>query len=141
MSEPVKLRILFADDEVWAMRPTIDALEARGDEVVTVTDGTEVIEHLRSHRQQLPDLIILDIMMPEGAEIRTKDEGRSTGVEVYRKVRDVLRLDIPIVISTVVTDDDLLVQLKRDRLVALVHKPYRFEELADAIRQVVGAAR
>jgi CheY-like chemotaxis protein len=142
MAAPTKLRILFADDELWEMRPTIDALKARGDEVTVVTDGTEVIEYLRDNRERLPDLLVLDIMMPEGAAIKTSDDGRTTGVEVYRQIRDAMKIEIPIVISTVVTDNELLMQLKRDRKVLIVQKPYRFEELAYAIRQVMsGAAR
>jgi CheY-like chemotaxis protein len=121
------LRILFADDETYNMRGTIDALENAGAMVNVVTDGTEVLEYLRKHDGKLPDLLILDIMMPGGTEVLAPNEGRSTGVEVYQKMQD-LNIKIPIVVSTVVSDDSILGVFRRDG-VPIVGKPYRFDEL------------
>jgi CheY-like chemotaxis protein len=129
------IRVLFADDETYNMRGTIDALENAGATVEVKTDGTEVLEYLRAHRTNLPDLLILDIMMPKGIEIKTKDEGRSTGVAVYKWMQTE-KIRIPTVVSTVVSDSSIL-QIFHDHNIPIVEKPYRFDELEYQIQKVL----
>ena len=137
MSTTRPLEILFVDDERHAMAPTILALEADGHRVTVARDGTEALEAMRQMGTSQPDLIILDIMMPEGTEIHTDDEGRSTGVELYRKLRAEMNIDTPIVVLTVVTDPAILRHLSTDRRVRIVNKPFRFEELLRSIERIV----
>jgi len=133
--------ILLVDDEEVSMEATVIALEMEGAAVVQVTDGTEALRYLRNHKLSQPDLIILDIMMNEGDEIETDDEGRSTGVEVYEKIRSELKLTTPMVVSTVVSDERILSRFpdeRRDSRMTVIHKPYRFRELLAAIERVTG---
>jgi CheY-like chemotaxis protein len=133
------LRILFADDETYNMRGTIDALEFAGAKVYVVTDGTEALEFLREHKTDLPDLLILDIMMPGGPEIQPiepRDEGRSTGVKVHRRMQEE-NITIPTVVSTVVSDESILDYFRRDQKIPIVQKPYRFAELEHQIMKVL----
>jgi CheY-like chemotaxis protein len=118
------------------MQGTIEALRASGAEVNVKTDGTEVLEYMRGNKTNLPDLLILDIMMPEGTEIETKDDGRSTGVEVYKwMLRE--KIKIPTVVSTVVSDPSILKIFSDDKRIAIVEKPYRFEQLEREIQKVL----
>jgi two-component system alkaline phosphatase synthesis response regulator PhoP len=55
-------RILVVDDEVQSSRVLRGYLEQGGMEVLTAHDGREA---LRLARQERPDLIILDLMLPE----------------------------------------------------------------------------
>jgi adenylate cyclase len=79
--------ILVADDnpanvEILQMR-----LEAQGYEIKTATDGEETLTAVREH---LPDLILLDVMMP-----------KLDGIEVCRRLRADTSLPyIPIVLVT-----------------------------------------
>ncbi len=129
------MHIAFVDDEPYAMRPTIEALEARGAVVELLIDGSQILEYIKTHKGSLPDLVVLDIMLTEGPDIKTEDEGRSTGVEVYRRIRREHRL-IPIVISTVVSDGSILAAFGNDRRTAVVTKPYYFDDLCRAIERV-----
>ncbi len=136
------VRILLVDDEKYAMHGIVDALHAEGAEVTQVTDGTAALRYLREHRSSPPDLLILDIMMVEGegGEIKTDDGGRTTGVEVYRKIRHELRMQIPTVVSTVVDDPEILkifVAEPRDARVTVIQKPYRFRDLLRQIDSVM----
>jgi CheY-like chemotaxis protein len=71
---PAKGRILIAEDvRVIAFKMT-QALEAAGYTVETAADGEEC---LTKARQLLPDLVVLDIMMP-----------RMHGIEVLKTMRD-----------------------------------------------------
>lgn len=128
-------RILFADDETYSMQGTIDALKADGAIVDVVIDGTEVLEYLRKHQTDPPDLLILAIMMAGGSEIDLPDRGRTTGVEVYRKMQEE-KIRIPTVISTVVTDRSILDDLRLQRI-PILQKPYRFEELERQILKLL----
>jgi DNA-binding response OmpR family regulator len=57
--EPKK--ILLIDDELDVLRTSVILLEMAGFKVVTATDG---IDGLRKARAENPDLIILDVMLP-----------------------------------------------------------------------------
>jgi len=133
------MRILFADDSLYNMRPTREALELSGAFVATATDGTEVLQYFRDHTADPPQLLILDIMMSGGPEIETgEDGGRTTGVEVYRRLRK-MGINIPIVISTVVSDPDILKEFQNDK-VPILEKPYRYDELQRQIRKLTNRA-
>lgn len=55
-------RILAVDDEKHILRLVQINLEKAGYEVVTASNGREAIERVR---EQLPNLIVMDVMMPE----------------------------------------------------------------------------
>jgi len=57
-----KTRILVVDDELSIVKFLRANLELRGYEVLTAMDGAEA---LKTIEMELPDLVILDIMMPE----------------------------------------------------------------------------
>ena len=80
-------RILIADDTAMIRSMGRDALEALGFEVVEGADGAEAIERFREAR---PDLVLLDLNMPE-----------IDGLAVCRAIRQIpWGTDTPIVIMT-----------------------------------------
>lgn len=68
-----KTKLLIVDDEVDLLAELRPLLERSGYEVVTATDGEGALARVREER---PDLIILDVMMP-----------RLDGREVLRRLR------------------------------------------------------
>jgi DNA-binding response OmpR family regulator len=66
-------RILVADDEPHLLRLVKFRLEREGYEVLTAADGDEALEIARA---EVPDLCILDVMMP-----------KRTGFDVLRELR------------------------------------------------------
>jgi DNA-binding response OmpR family regulator len=80
-------RILVVDDELDAVELIAFNLKAAGCEVVTATDGAEA---LKKARTLLPDLIVLDLMLPE-----------IDGLEVCKILRrDPATAAVPIVMLT-----------------------------------------
>ena len=57
----VKKRILAVDDEIRILTMIKKRLEFAGHEVITATDG---LEGLRLARSEKPDLIVLDLILP-----------------------------------------------------------------------------
>jgi DNA-binding response OmpR family regulator len=73
MAEPVKTRVVVADDDLDILDLVVFKLSQAGFDAVGVTDGVAALEAIESDP---PRLAILDIMMP----------GMS-GIDVLRKVR------------------------------------------------------
>ena len=110
--------ILVVEDEPTLRETLADALEADGFRVVTAADGREALTQFRAER---PDLILLDIMLPE-----------LSGIEVTRIIR--AESGVPIVMLTA-KDSEL------DKVVGLelgaddyVTKPFSLRELTARIR-------
>lgn len=87
-------KIMVVDDEPGVLHTIKTGLEAVDDsiEVVTMNNGQECLDHLNELE---PDLIVLDLMMPE-----------MNGWLTYDKIRDQQQWqDIPIIFLTARTDD------------------------------------
>ncbi len=83
---------LNVDDDPDARDFFITVLEDNGYRTLSARDGNEALESLQT---EIPDLITLDVTMPE-----------KSGVGVYRKLREEeAYLDIPVIIITGVSDD------------------------------------
>jgi len=110
--------ILVVEDEPTLRETLAEALEADGFRVVTAGDGRDAVIRFRAER---PDLVLLDLMLPE-----------LSGIEVTRIMR--AESDVPIVMLTA-KDSEL------DKVVGLelgaddyVTKPFSLRELSARIR-------
>ena len=91
MSDGAKT-ILVVDDDPDARDFFITVLEDNGYQTVSARDGNEALDRIR---EKIPDLITLDVTMPE-----------KSGVGVYRKLKETEEyVDIPVIIITGVSDD------------------------------------
>src|SRR5690348_14933265 len=65
-----KATVLVVDDNADAVEALAQILEYEGFDVVTALDGREALDYLRT--SPLPDLILLDLMMPvmDGWQVR-----------------------------------------------------------------------
>src|SRR5512141_2538432 len=110
--------ILVVEDETTLRETLADALEVEGFRVVAAADGREALTRFRTDR---PDLVLLDLMLPE-----------LSGIEVCRIIR--AESGVPIVMLTA-KDSEL------DKVVGLelgaddyVTKPFSLRELSARIR-------
>ena len=96
-AENVKGRVLVVDDEEYNRLLLRDLLETRGHQVEEAANGKEALQAVAA---QLPDIILLDIMMPgmDGFEVckRLKEEPRTAHIPVLmitalREREDLLR--------------------------------------------------
>ncbi len=120
-----KRTILVVDDEPKLLGVVRDYLERDGYRVVTAADGQEALEHFRRSR---PDLVVLDLMLPE-----------MDGTEVCRRIRR--DSDVPIIMLTARAEevDELLgLELGADDYVT---KPFSPRALMARVRTVLRRAR
>jgi DNA-binding response OmpR family regulator len=73
-------RVLVADDSETILLLMRTRLELAGYEVETAADGQEVTERVRPGDCQLPDLLLLDAMMPRKSGLDALRELRAAGV-------------------------------------------------------------
>jgi len=72
-------RILVADDSETILLLLRTRLEMEGHEVITATDGQEVIDNVSA--SDPPDILLLDAMMPGKSGIDALRELRATGIQ------------------------------------------------------------
>ncbi len=117
----MKGRIVLAEDDPRQARILTLYLEREGHSVVVAEDGLHAIEEFR---RRLPDLLILDVMMPN-----------LDGHDVCRIVR--AESDVPILLLTArSSEDDVLVglDLGADDYIT---KPYRSREVMARVRALL----
>ena len=119
--ESVKEKILVVDDEASIRRILETRLSMIGYDVVTAADGEEALD---TFRHEIPDLVVLDVMMP-----------KLDGYGVCQELRK--ESDIPIIMLTALGD-------VADRITGLelgaddyVVKPFSPKELEARIRSVL----
>jgi DNA-binding response OmpR family regulator len=116
----VAKKILVVDDEPMVIRMATDALTARGFVVVSAPNG---YEGLIAAREQKPDLILLDVVMPD-----------LDGHEVLARLRkDDRTKDIPVIHLSAVGDFDQQLHAMEDGSKDYITKPIRPSELADRV--------
>lgn len=110
----MSIKVLYVEDEVFLGKIVKETLESRGFEVVMETDGADV---LRTFEDELPDICVLDVMLPHrsGFEI----------AEDIRKIND----DIPILFLTAKTQTEDLVHGFKIGGNDYIRKPFSMEEL------------
>ena len=120
----VRARILVVDDEPEAIELVEFNLKQAGFDVVTATDGAEALKKARSNQ---PNLIVLDLMLPE-----------IDGLEVCKMLRrDPATIAIPIIMLTAKAaelDRVLGLELGADDYVS---KPFSPRELVLRIKKII----
>ena len=77
----MKRCVLLADDEERIVRALRDLLSANGFYVLTAESGQEALEIFDARKEQV-DLVLLDVMMPEGDGFSVLEEIRTRSASV-----------------------------------------------------------
>jgi len=120
-SDTSKYKILAVDDEKRMVRFIQLNLEQDGFQVITAYNGTDALEQVRT---QLPDLILLDVMMPD-----------INGFDVLRKIREVNT--VPVIMLTAKGEEDDRIQGLELGADDYITKPFSPRELVSRIRAVL----
>ena len=127
--------ILVVDDEPDTIEILSRQLNAENYKVLKACSGKESLELLKKHK---PDLILMDIMMPE-----------MDGFETIKIIRDTVKSFIPIIIVTASKDDTesitrgfavgandyVVIPCHKEELLARIKAMLRIKELHDALEK------
>jgi adenylate cyclase len=127
-------KILVVDDTLRNVKLLADLLAVKGYEVVTASSGQEALDKIEAEQ---PDLVLLDVVMPE-----------MSGYEVCRKIREIPETRmLPVVMVTALdpaeerikgieagADDFLTKPINQAELLARVRSLLRVKELYDTVQ-------
>lgn len=124
-----KKKILCIEDEPEMIDLIRLILERKGFEVLGAMGGKEGLEVIR---REMPDLILLDLMMPE-----------VDGWEVFRQMRADEKLkDIPVIVVTAKAQSiDKVLGLHIAKVDDYVTKPFGPQELVKSVNKVLAMER
>lgn len=118
-------RVLVVDDSPTAVRVTSELLEDNGFTVLTAADGDEALEVAQ---REIPDVVILDIILP-----------RKNGFQVCRALRsDERTAGIGILMLSSKRQATDREWARRQGADGYLTKPYDSQELVDCLRDVLG---
>jgi two-component system OmpR family response regulator len=120
--DPGEARLLVVDDEQTILELLSGSLRFAGFEVMTAASGAEA---LRAAAASRPDLVLLDVMMPDGGGFEVVRRMRSSGPDVpviFLSARDAVRERVA---GLALGADDY------------VTKPFSLDEVLERIRAVL----
>ncbi|MDD5432124.1 MAG: response regulator [Candidatus Omnitrophica bacterium] len=119
-----KKRILVVDDESQLVELIQMRLEANGFEVITAYNGQEALDKAR---QEKPDLIILDLMLP-----------KIDGYKVCRMLKfDEKYKNIPVILFTARAQEDDIILGQKVGGDAYITKPFDPDALLAKIKELL----
>jgi two-component system cell cycle response regulator DivK len=119
--------VLIVEDNELNMKLFHDLLEAHGYDTVGTRNGVEAIELARTHR---PDLILMDIQLPE-----------VSGIEVTKWIKDDPELHrIPVVAVTAFAMKGDEERIRQGGCEAYLSKPISVAKFMETIRSFLGTA-
>ena len=112
-----KKRVLTVDDTAIVLTRILNTLQ-EDYTVVTVNSGVRALKYLE---QEKPDLILLDIQMPQ------KD-----GIETLKEIRNMAgRADIPVIMLTGVEEKEIVLKSAKLGICDYILKPFAPDVLLD----------
>jgi two-component system response regulator VicR len=126
MNNTTVKHIVCIEDEIEMIELIRLILGRRGFDVQGAAGGKE---GLKMVRELLPDLVLLDLMMPE-----------MDGWEVYQQMKaDVSTRDIPVVVVTARAQNiDKVLGLHIAKVDDYIAKPFGPQELIDSVEKILG---
>ena len=117
-------KILIVDDQAMMLKLMSHPLAQEGFEIITAMTGVDALQKIQSER---PDLLILDVMLPD-----------TNGIDVVRRIRQVLHLtDLPIIILSGQTELSAKIQGLEAGADEYVTKPVDPKEMAVRVRSLL----
>lgn len=117
-------KVLIVDDEPDTLELVKLVLESGGFKTVLAANGTEALKEMET---SLPDLVLLDIMMPD-----------MDGWEVFRKIKE-KNSNLPVAILTAKAQNfDRLLGLHVLKADDYITKPFGKNELLSRVKKLTG---
>ena len=127
MASNSKLKILIVDDHD-IVRKGLAMLVSRQEDLFVVAEAGTVAEAVAKAREAVPDVVVMDIRLPDG-----------TGIEACREIRDE-NPDVKVLMLTSYSDEEAVMGSIMAGASGYLLKEIRSQEIVDAIR-IVGSGQ
>ena len=117
-------KILLVDDEITILEVVKDMLDRFGYATLTAKSGEEAIEIFESRKGPI-DLVVLDLNMP--------------GIGGHKCLEELLKLDtaVKVIIASGYSADKKVRETLRAGAAGFIHKPYKYEDMLQKVREVL----
>ena len=127
-SNPRPLKILVVEDYSDAREMYVEFFRAQGFEALGAKEGMEALRLARQHR---PDVVVLDVALPQ-----------MNGYAVLQKIRADPELEnTPVLMLSASVGDEYVMKARETGANAALTKPLLPDELLEAIREVASEYR
>lgn len=116
-------KVLLIDDDITSLDIVSFLFEERGFDVERCVEGFSAIEYVKAHK---PDVIVVDLMMPQ-----------INGVDTVKKIRALGLSDTPIIAFTAVDEPMLHREAEQAGCNKVLTKPCRPERLLEQIKALL----
>lgn len=121
-------KILIIEDEIAILEALVGKFQRSGFNVVGAQDGMDGLEKAK---EEVPDLILLDILMP-----------KMDGIEVVKHIRSDFKWgsDVPIIMLTNLSDPESVSEVAKYNVYDfLVKTDWRLDDVVDLVKEKLGA--
>ncbi len=124
MDNDLKSLILLIDDEESILKTTSVILDKIGYRVLTALKGADALDIYKIKYNEI-DLVMLDMIMPD-----------MPGEEILKEMKKI-RPDTKVLITSGITQDDRIEDLKKAGIAGILQKPYTINDLIDKLGRLV----
>lgn len=118
-------KVLVVDDDPYILMSLEFLMKKSGYEVLIARNGTEALDHIRTHH---PHLVLLDIMMPD-----------VDGYEICRIIRSSKELsDIKVIFLSAKTTEDAIQKGLAAGADKYMTKPFSTKQLVAEVKELLG---
>ncbi len=115
--------VLIADDEQTVLTVASKMLTKMGFSILLAENGREALEVFKQHRDEIA-VVLLDLTMPH-----------LDGEAVFSQMK-ALRQDVKVILTSGYNEQDIMNRFSGKGLAGFIHKPFKFKDLEDVLRQV-----
>lgn len=135
-------KVMVVDDNVDTCKLVGDILTHEGYQVVCVQSGEECLKRLKKER---PELVLLDIMMPQMSGWDTFEKIKKTydmhGWNMYEKIRDRGGTAMKVAFMTVIeASEERKKLLKQWGIADYITKPFETKDLIKRVKKIIDSA-
>jgi two-component system response regulator AtoC len=117
-------RILIADDDSTIRGILRDLLDDEGYDVAEVDDGAEVLAALAGGDGPRPDLVIMDVRMPD-----------KSGIDVLREAQQTPSSQLPVIIMTAYGGSSVAIEAIQYGAYDYITKPFELDDVLITVRR------
>ena len=126
-AESARKKVLVVDDSPMMLELAHDALEAAGFQALATSDLTEMGQLLERER---PDLILLDVQMPE-----------AYGDDVANVLRGLRQVTVPVLLFSILDEQELAARAAAADVDGYIHKSAGLTEMVRRVKALLGEER